>query len=169
MIYKALALEEHKKFFAIIILMIFIVVMGIAAGLYFYFSNMIKNPFIINLSKNEIRISGWGDAKINLNDIKSMKVVDGPLNIQWNKGGGNFGDKIFGEESLENFGVSKCFVENLNNESIYIKTKSDNYMINLGSNEETLKEYYKILELKKEKENYNIVDIMKKMIKYFNV
>lgn len=106
-----------------------------------------RKPFNFEIESNSIKITGWGNADINFPDIKSISLINAPLSVNFNLGGGNINNIIFGKEYIENFGSSICFVEDLNKPSIYIKTISKNYFINFSSPEKTIN-YFNILKEK---------------------
>lgn len=136
--------KAKNKPLVIFILILFSIVMILFIYLGVYFSKMTKSPFSFTLSQNEITIDGWGSAKIDINDIKEVQLIKEPLKVISNNGGGTIGNKIFGDENIENYGNVKCFVENLTQKSIIIKTNNYNYIINFNSNEETIKKFNQI-------------------------
>ncbi|MFR5264811.1 PH domain-containing protein [Clostridium sp.] len=136
--------ELKKNPIVITILILLCITMILVVYLGVYFSKMTKTPFNIAISQSSIIIEGWGDAKINLSDIEGVDLVDGNLKIVSNDGGGTIGNKIFGDENIENYGNVKCFIENSTQKSIFIKTNNHNYIINFNSVEETFEKFNKI-------------------------
>lgn len=136
--------ELKKNPIVIIILILLCITMILVVYLGVYFSKMTKTPFNITISQSSIIIEGWGDAKINLSDIEGVDLVDGNLKVVSNDGGGTIGNKIFGDENIENYGDVKCFIENSTQKSIFIKTNNHNYIINFNSVEETFEKFNKI-------------------------
>ena len=132
---------KNKNKITIIALIIGAIALG---GGYLYCKTNIDKPFKVKISQNEIKIIGWWGATINSNNIKSVDMINPPLDVDSQDMGGKIGNKIFGNVNLNNYGKAKCFVENASDKAIEIKTKKENYILNFSSNEETLKEYNKI-------------------------
>ncbi len=111
-----------KVIIAIVIIAVVVVIMSM--------KNTSK-PFKVEVNNTNIIIDGWGSAKINLNDIKEVKLLEKAPEVEWNDGGGNIGNKIFGDEHLNELGSTNCFVENDNEDVIYIKTGNEKYLIKI--------------------------------------
>lgn len=137
-------MKSSNKYLLITTSILFVIVVILCCYLGFYFSNMIKTPFNLTVNQKEISINGWGNATIPLNSIESIQLTTSPLNASFNDGGGEMGNKIFGDEHLSNYGSTKCFIENLNEKAIYLKTTNKAYVINFNSEENTIALYNKL-------------------------
>lgn len=140
-------INKRDKILLIITISVLVLVMIFVFAGTLFFKNMTKKMFVMELSSNSIIIKGWGNAKINFSDIENIELLQNPLTVLKNSGGGEINGKIFGNETLSNYGLTKCFVANKNNNTIYIKTKLGNYAINLSLNNET-KQMYNNLKLR---------------------
>lgn len=114
-----------------------VILVGVLAIVLFSFFTIPTKPYDLTLTNTSIDINGWGSANISLNSIESLTFLNTIPNVEWNSGGGNMNNKIFGTEHLENYGDTKCFVENTNNSSIFIKTSTSQYLIGLNNNSKT--------------------------------
>lgn len=126
-----------KVIIAIVILIIAVVVVIMSM------TNTSK-PFKVEVNNTNIIIDGWGSAKINLSDIKEVKLLEKAPEVEWNDGGGNIGNKIFGDEHLNELGSTNCFVENDNEDVIYIKTGNEKYLIGFNDDNKTISLFNKI-------------------------
>ena len=103
-----------------------------------------NKPFKVEVNNTNIIIDGWGSAKINLSDIKEVKLLEKAPEVEWNYGWGNIGNKIFGDEHLNELGSTNCFVENDNEDVIYIKTGNEKYLIGFNNDNKTISLFNKI-------------------------
>lgn len=113
-------------------------------GGYLYCRMNIDTPFKVQTAKSNIKITGWWGTNINTNEIKSVDMINPPLDVDSNDMGGKLGNRIFGKVDLNKYGHARCFVENANDSAIEIRTAKENYILNFSSKEETLKEYNNI-------------------------
>lgn len=136
--------KSNNRAFLITISILFSIMIILFIYLGIYFSNMTKAPFTCDITNNSILINGWGNANINLNNIESVSLIDAPLKVVSNNGGGAIGKKIYGDEKISTYGYAKCFVENLTHKSIFIKATDANYIINFNSTEQTVNKFNEI-------------------------
>lgn len=139
--------NSTKKFSKFNIIATSIIFVGVGAILIFSLSTIPTKPYKLSLSNTAIKIEGWGSADISLASIKELKLLKTSPNVEWNSGGGNLDNKIFGTEHLENYGDTKCFVENTNTSSLFIKTSDTQYLIGFYNDTKTL-DLFKSLENK---------------------
>lgn len=138
---------DSRKIISMFVVVIVVIIMVVVMT-YSSLSNTEK-PFKIDVNSKNIIIDGWGSAKINLNDVKEVKLLKEAPNVEWNNGGGSIGNKIFGNEHLSNLGSTHCFVENSNEDVIYINTSNTKYLIGFNDSDKTVSVFNTI---KKEKE-----------------
>ncbi|WP_436513831.1 PH domain-containing protein [Clostridium thermobutyricum] len=140
-------LEENKSKLSrkislkVIIAIVIVIIAGVVVIM--PMTNTSK-PFKVDVNNTNIIIDGWGSAKINLNDIKEIKLLKKAPEVEWNDGGGNIGNKIFGDEHLNELGSTNCFVENDNEDVIYIKTGNEKYLIGFNNDNKTISLFNKI-------------------------
>ena len=129
----------------------FAIIMGLAIGgplIGVHFLNKkINEKFTVTIEKNDINIVGWGNATIPKADITEVKLLNKAPNVTYNAGGGSTSKLIFEDEHLEGYGDTHCFVKNLNDNALFIKTKTTQYLIAYKNPTETKDLYNKVKNL----------------------
>ena len=129
----------------------FALIMGLAIGgplIGVHFLNKtINEKFTVTIEKNDIDIVGWGNAIIPKIDITDVKLLNTSPFVLFKDGGGVTPNGISGYNYLKGYGDTHCFIKNVNDNALFIKTNKTQYLIAYKNPTETKDLYNKVKNL----------------------